>query len=194
MFNISATQKKYTFQTSSPFIDTCTAINELSAHRSSTIAYFSCSTVSNSHRNTLAATGLHILHNLPGSSLHCFHQLVHATQWRNQFPFNSTAKIAPRMHQNSPFRAQNRKIFWGGGYQTPPQVGRGTPYPWASVHNGILQPPAKNPGSAPVSGHIAGSIKWFFALQVADGVWQCETVRRPILQIAEARCFNPMGG
>jgi len=35
--------------------------------------------------------------------------------WPNQFPFNSTAKIASRIHQNSPFRAQNVKIFWGEG-------------------------------------------------------------------------------
>ena len=32
-----------------------------------------------------------------------------------QFPFNLTAKIAPKMHQNSSFWAQkSKKIFWGG--------------------------------------------------------------------------------
>ena len=45
-------------------------------------------------------------------------------QWPNQFPFNSTAKVALRMHQNSPFELKNRKIVWGGA---PPPVGRGTP-------------------------------------------------------------------
>jgi len=42
-----------------------------SAHLSSTIACFSCSTVSNSNCSALAAAGLHTLHNLPGSSLDC---------------------------------------------------------------------------------------------------------------------------
>ena len=40
---------------------------------------------------------------------------------QSQFPFNSTAKTAPRMHQNSPFQLKNRKIFWGEA-TTPPQT------------------------------------------------------------------------
>jgi len=31
---------------------------------------------------------------------------------QSHFPFNSTAKIAPKMHQNSPFWAQKSKNFW----------------------------------------------------------------------------------
>ena len=34
--------------------------------------------------------------------------------------FNSTAKVAPRMHQNSPFRAQKSKIFLGRGPKDTP--------------------------------------------------------------------------
>jgi len=68
MLNMSAILLENTFQTLSPFIDT--AIKELLRH-SCTIACFSCSTVSNSHRNTLAAAGLPTLRNLPGSSLDC---------------------------------------------------------------------------------------------------------------------------
>ena len=61
---MSAILVDYTFQTSSPFIDT--AIKELlnlmnSANHSFTIACFNCSAVSNSHRNTLAVAGLHAL-------------------------------------------------------------------------------------------------------------------------------------
>jgi len=40
-----------------------------SARHSSMIASLSCSMLSNCHRNTLAAAGLHTLHNLLGSSL-----------------------------------------------------------------------------------------------------------------------------
>jgi len=39
------------------------------------------------------------------SKRHQNHQSVHVIQWPNQFLFNSTAKIAPRMHQK-PFWAQ----------------------------------------------------------------------------------------
>ena len=44
------------------------------------------------------------------------HQSVHTTQWLlSQFPFNSTSKIAPRMHQNSPFQLKKSKKFsWEG--------------------------------------------------------------------------------
>ena len=73
-----------------------------SARHSTTIDCFSCSTVSNTHRNTLAAAGLPTLHNLPGSksalfaghiagsikvtfhsagSWHCFWQLCHQSEY-----------------------------------------------------------------------------------------------------------------
>jgi len=42
----------------------------------------------------------------------------------NQFSFNisfnSIAKMAPRMHENSPFELKNRKFFWGGGTAPAP--------------------------------------------------------------------------
>ena len=47
----------------------------------------------------------------------------HTTQWPNQFPFGSTAKIAPRMRQNSPFWAEKpKKKFMGT--RPLPQWGR----------------------------------------------------------------------
>ena len=67
IFAMSVILMDYTFQTSSPFIDT--VINELlrpCTHHSSMIACSSCSTVSNSHRNTFAASRLPTPRNLPG--------------------------------------------------------------------------------------------------------------------------------
>ena len=49
---------------------------------------------------------------------------MHATQLPNQFPFNSTAKIAPpECTKTRLFELNNRKIFWGGDTapQTSPQ-------------------------------------------------------------------------
>jgi len=40
---------------------------------------------------------------------------------QSQFPFNSTAKITPRMHQNSPFWAQKSKNFLGRGHSPLPR-------------------------------------------------------------------------
>jgi len=43
---------------------------------------------------------------------------------QSRFPFNSTAKIAPVMHKNSPFKLKNRKKILGMGHrpQTHPQT------------------------------------------------------------------------
>ena len=72
---------------------------------------------------------------------------VQDEQWPNQFPFNSTAKTAPRMHQNSPFKLKNRKILWGWGTAHSPDlssVGRETPlptlYPLGGFGASILAP------------------------------------------------------
>ena len=45
---------------------------------------------------------------------------MHAAQWP-RIPFNLTAKIAPRIEQNSLFRAQKSKNFLGRGHSSLPR-------------------------------------------------------------------------
>ena len=56
----------------------------------------------------------------------------------SQFPFNSTSKIAPRMHQNSPFSAQKSRNFLGRGLRRLDLA------PSAPLF--LPPPPAKNSG------------------------------------------------